>query len=107
MLGYGYLLLQGANLLSDGSELLLEVLSPGLIGGLVLPVLGALPDALVIVVSGLGASAGEAQEQVMLRSPLVAVYHDPSLPARHLESLHQIQSNICCCSMTDLCPECN
>ena len=65
MLGYGYLLLQGANLLSDGSELLLEVLSPGLIGGLVLPVLGALPDALVIVVSGLGSSAGEAQAQVM------------------------------------------
>ncbi|KAK9789557.1 hypothetical protein WJX73_004608 [Symbiochloris irregularis] len=64
MLGYGYLLLQGANLLSDGSELLLEILSPGIIGGLVLPILGALPDALVIVVSGLGGSAGEAQEQV-------------------------------------------
>lgn len=64
MLVYGYLLLQGANLLSDGSELLLEVLSPGLIGGLLLPVLGALPDALVIAVSGLGAPAGEAQEQV-------------------------------------------
>lgn len=68
MLVYGYLLLQGANLLSDGSELLLEVLSPGLIGGLLLPVLGALPDASVIAVSGLGASAGEAQEQV--RCPL-------------------------------------
>ena len=60
---YGYALLQGANLLSDGSELLLEVLSPGIIGGLVLPILGALPDALVIAVSGLGASAGEAQAQ--------------------------------------------
>ena len=64
MFGYGYLLLQGANFLSDGSELRLEVLSPGLIGGLLLPVLGALPDALVIAVSGLGASAGEAQAQV-------------------------------------------
>ena len=33
MLIYGYCLLQGANLLSDGSEMLLEVLDPGLIGG--------------------------------------------------------------------------
>jgi hypothetical protein len=30
---YGYCLLQGANYLSDGSEMLLEVLDPGLIGG--------------------------------------------------------------------------
>lgn len=30
---YGFCLLQGANLLSDGSEMLLEVLDPGLIGG--------------------------------------------------------------------------
>ena len=30
---YGYLLLRGARLLSDGSELLLEVISPGIIGG--------------------------------------------------------------------------
>ncbi len=119
MLIYGYCLLQGANLLSDGSEMLLEILDPGLIGGapcclfarpsvlaevlptpkgaivlgstcavtaswrrfacipqaceavamlagLVLPVLGALPDALIIVVSGLGGSAEEAQEQVCL-----------------------------------------
>ncbi len=118
MVIYGYCLLQGANLLSDGSEMLLEILDPGLIGGalsrlcacvqqpslicsriptglsrwdlpthpqppdtillasrklvrpsrrfagLVLPVLGALPDALIIVVSGLGGTAEEAQEQV-------------------------------------------
>lgn len=31
---YGYLLLRGANLLGDGSELLLEVLDPGIIGGM-------------------------------------------------------------------------
>ena len=30
---YGYCLLQGANYLSDGSEMLLEILDPGLIGG--------------------------------------------------------------------------
>ncbi len=33
ILGYGYLLLKGAGLLSDGSEALLEVLDPGIIGG--------------------------------------------------------------------------
>ena len=43
--GYGFVLLKGANLISDGSELLLLVMDPGLIGGLVLPILGALPDA--------------------------------------------------------------
>jgi len=33
MLAYGFMLLKGANLLSDGSEMLLEVLNPGIIGG--------------------------------------------------------------------------
>ncbi len=33
MFMYGYLLLIGANQLSDGSELLLEILDPGVIGG--------------------------------------------------------------------------
>ena len=62
--GYGYMLLQGANLISDGSELLLAVMDPGLIGGLVLPILGALPDAAMIVVSGTGGSIADAQEDV-------------------------------------------
>ena len=61
---YGCGLLAAAQLISDGSELLLEVLSPGLVGGLLLPILGAVPDAAVIVASGLGASKEEAQEQV-------------------------------------------
>lgn len=61
---YGYCLLQGANYLADGSEMLLEILDPGLIGGLLLPVLGSLPDALIIIVSGLGGTRSEAQEQV-------------------------------------------
>ena len=61
---YGNILLVGANLIGDGSELLLEVMDPGLIGGLVLPILGALPDAAMIVLSGLGGTVEEAQEQV-------------------------------------------
>jgi len=56
MVVYGYFLLQGAQLIGDGSEMLLHVLDPGIIGGLVLPVLGALPDAIMIVVAGLGST---------------------------------------------------
>ena len=112
---YGYLLLVGANLISDGSELLLEVASysqslatqlllllqinrdpiyfrfycakngcadqvmdPGLIGGLVLPILGALPDSAMIVVSGLAGTIEEAKEQV---SAQPASFHPTALPS--------------------------
>ncbi|KAF9599316.1 hypothetical protein IFM89_036614 [Coptis chinensis] len=37
------------NYLSTGSELFLEILGPGIVGGLFLPMLGALPDALLIL----------------------------------------------------------
>ncbi len=33
VLVFGFVILSGANILSDGSELLLEILDPGLIGG--------------------------------------------------------------------------
>ncbi|CAM6015043.1 unnamed protein product [Sphagnum balticum] len=69
---YGYMLLIAAQLLSAGSELLLTVLSPGIIGGLVLPILGALPDALLILVSGLGANQAEAQTEVLVGMGLLA-----------------------------------
>ena len=36
-----------------------------MLAGLLLPILGALPDALIILVSGLGGTREEAQEQVM------------------------------------------
>ncbi|CAM6121689.1 unnamed protein product [Calypogeia fissa] len=54
IVAYGYLLLVAAQLISKGSELLLEVTNAGLFGGRLLPILGALPDALLILVSGLG-----------------------------------------------------
>ncbi|KYQ90435.1 hypothetical protein DLAC_09057 [Tieghemostelium lacteum] len=52
MLIYGCVLAFGAKLISDGSELLMEILDPGVIGGLVLPFLSAFPDAMIILVSG-------------------------------------------------------
>lgn len=49
ILAYGYLMFCAARYLSAGSELLLEILGPGIIGGLFLPTLGALPDAMLIL----------------------------------------------------------
>lgn len=54
----------GAKLIADGSELLLEILDPGIIGGLLLPVLGALPDSAIVLVSGAVGSSAEAQDQL-------------------------------------------
>lgn len=61
-----------ATYLSSGSELLLQILGPGIIGGLFLPVLGALPDALLILVSGLSGSTETAQSQVSVGMGLLA-----------------------------------
>ncbi|XXG66742.1 hypothetical protein AAC387_Pa06g0257 [Persea americana] len=72
MLVYGYLMFMAAKYLSSGSELLLEILGPGLIGGLFLPILGALPDALLILVSGLSGSKETAQKQVLIGMGLLA-----------------------------------
>lgn len=72
MLVYGTMLLVAAKLISDGSELLLQVLDPGIIGGLLLPILGSFPDALLIVVSGVGGTQAEAQEQVLVGMGVLA-----------------------------------
>ncbi|EAL68477.1 hypothetical protein DDB_G0278609 [Dictyostelium discoideum AX4] len=61
MAAYGVLLAFGAKFISDGSEGLMEILDPGLIGGLVLPILSALPDAIIIVVAGAFGSNPQAQ----------------------------------------------
>ncbi|KAI8552492.1 hypothetical protein RHMOL_Rhmol06G0270700 [Rhododendron molle] len=72
ILVYSYLMFLAASYLSSGSELLLEVLGPGLIGGLLLPVLGALPDAMLILVSGLSGTTETAQSQVSFGMGLLA-----------------------------------
>mmetsp|Transcript_23489 Transcript_23489/g.65201 ORF Transcript_23489/g.65201 Transcript_23489/m.65201 type:complete len:561 (+) Transcript_23489:139-1821(+) len=61
---YGYALFYSANLIGEGSELLLLVPSmAGLVGGVVLPLLGAVPDGAIILFSGLG-SIELAQESL-------------------------------------------
>ncbi len=58
MAGYGYVLSFGSNMISDGSELLLLVPSlAGIVGSVVLPVLGAVPDGAIVLFSGLGPDA--------------------------------------------------
>ncbi|XP_050370104.1 sodium/calcium exchanger NCL-like [Argentina anserina] len=69
---YGGLMYLAATYLSNGSELLLEILGPGIIGGLFLPILGALPDAMLILVSGLSGSTATAQDQVSVGMGLLA-----------------------------------
>ncbi len=60
--GYGYMLSYGSNMISDGSELLLLVPSlAGIVGSIVLPVLGAVPDGAIVLFSGLGP---DAQQQL-------------------------------------------
>jgi Ca2+/Na+ antiporter len=61
-LSYGFVLYQASNLISEGSELLLLIPSmAGLVGGVVLPLLGAVPDGAIILFSGLG-DIEQAQE---------------------------------------------
>ncbi|PAN04963.1 hypothetical protein PAHAL_1G105100 [Panicum hallii] len=72
VLAYGFLMFKAATYLSAGSELLLEILGPGVVGGLFLPILGALPDAMLILVSGLSGTKEVAQSQVLIGMGLLA-----------------------------------
>ncbi|XP_063713533.1 uncharacterized protein LOC134841456 isoform X2 [Symsagittifera roscoffensis] len=61
---YGITLGYGAKLISDGAEGLLDLgVAPALIGGVILPVSGVVPDSMMILVSGLGDKA-TAQKQI-------------------------------------------
>ena len=55
---YGYILFWASNLISDGSELLLCIESlRGIVGTVVLPILGAVPDGAIVLFSGMGPNA--------------------------------------------------
>jgi len=51
---YGFILMKASEIISDGSEMLLLLYGPGIIGGLVIPMLGAVPDCAIILISGMG-----------------------------------------------------
>jgi len=61
---YGAVLFKSADVLSEGSELLMFVPSiKDLVGSIVLPILGAVPDGAIVLFSGMG-PIKEAQEQL-------------------------------------------
>ncbi|XP_019167781.1 PREDICTED: uncharacterized protein LOC109163484 isoform X2 [Ipomoea nil] len=69
---YGYLMFLAATFSSAGSELLLQILGPGINGGLFPPFLGALPDAMLILVCGLSESVASAERRVSVGMGLQA-----------------------------------
>jgi Ca2+/Na+ antiporter len=62
---YGAIITLAAQLIGDGGEALLEleVMPPSIIGGVLLPVLGVIPDAAIIAVSCLGAGSAETVQR--------------------------------------------
>ncbi|KAI3753706.1 hypothetical protein L2E82_25767 [Cichorium intybus] len=72
VLVYGYLMFLAAMYLSSGSELLLHMLGPGLVGGLLVPIFGAVPEAMIILASGLSGNVKVAQDQVSVGMGLLA-----------------------------------
>lgn len=55
---YGFILFKGSNMISDGAEMLELVPSiRGVVGAVVLPVLGAVPDGAIVLFSGMGDNA--------------------------------------------------
>merc|ERR1712054_650993 len=63
---YGGVLMYAAQCIGDGGEGLLDlgIMSPTIIGGLLLPVLGAVPDAVIIAVSAASGSIEKAENRV-------------------------------------------
>ncbi len=45
--------------IGDGSEMLMLIFGPGIVGGLIIPILGAIPDCAVILISGMGEGTRE------------------------------------------------
>ncbi|KAK6230674.1 hypothetical protein QUC31_002192 [Theobroma cacao] len=72
ILVYGYLMYLAATYLSNGSEVLHVIRGPGIVGGLSLPPLGALPNAMLILVSGLSGAPETAQSQVSVGMGMLA-----------------------------------
>mmetsp|Transcript_36465 Transcript_36465/g.59081 ORF Transcript_36465/g.59081 Transcript_36465/m.59081 type:complete len:848 (+) Transcript_36465:3-2546(+) len=64
---YGWILLTAADMIGDGAESLLEAMPRhgALIGGLLVPILGAIPDGMMILLSGMGhGTKDEIQRQL-------------------------------------------
>merc|ERR1719359_639938 len=61
---YGFVLFKAANMIGDGAELLMLIPAySGVVGSIVIPVLGAVPDGMMVLFSGVG-TLEVAQENV-------------------------------------------
>jgi hypothetical protein len=72
----------------------MEILDPGLIGGFLLPVLGALPDATIIFFACLG-TAAVAQNQLVSNTCIFLEIHNIYY-TRLLELEHLLEVQSCC-----------
>lgn len=59
---YIYILVRSSHLIGEGSEMLLLLYGPGIIGGIIIPIVNVFPDCLVILISGLGNGSQEEIE---------------------------------------------
>ncbi|XP_068652674.1 sodium/calcium exchanger NCL1-like [Aristolochia californica] len=68
----GGLMYLSARCISSGNELLIRMLGPGVVGGFLLPVLDALPESLIILVSGLSGSREIVQHKVLIGTGMLS-----------------------------------
>lgn len=65
MISYGFVLYKASELIAQGSELLLLIPSlAGIVGGVVLPLMGSVPDAAIMLFSGLKGDRYQAQQSL-------------------------------------------
>ncbi|KAA8526787.1 hypothetical protein F0562_008984 [Nyssa sinensis] len=102
ILVYEYLLFHGESYVASGGERIFKILGPGVFGGSVFQVLGALPESLILLASGLSNTKETAQEYVLTGVGLLAgstillltvlwgtcvVIFEPKIQERRLEFL--------------------
>lgn len=69
---YEYLLFRGESLVASGGERIFKILGPGIFGASAFHVIGSLPEALILLASGLLNSRETAQEDVLTGVGLLA-----------------------------------
>ncbi|KAK7272565.1 hypothetical protein RJT34_29242 [Clitoria ternatea] len=72
ILVYEYLLFHGESYLAAGGEQIFKILGPGVFGASAFDILGALPETLILVVTGLSSDSERAQESVSTGVGLLA-----------------------------------
>ncbi|KAK7401788.1 hypothetical protein VNO78_13557 [Psophocarpus tetragonolobus] len=72
ILVYEYLLFHGESYLAAGGEQIFKILGPGVFGASAFDILGALPESLILIVTGLSSNKEEAQEYASTSVGLLA-----------------------------------